>query len=133
MLKTFLASSDRHVSSSVCASVNYFGRLSGDKLQSLYESMRSELGEFVIVDGSDDWNAKDSSRPELFARAFTESTGLKLLAYYHSKTSGITKSGIVVAPEVFDAMTQWYTDTYGLELDTNPRINLVFQSNSTAL
>lgn len=140
-IKTYYKSSGKHVSSSICASVNYFDRLKGPELDALHDRMKSELGEHVIIDGSDDWGANVKHRPENFIMQYNRErlgiqSGPKLLdgvlAYYHSGTSGVTKSGIVVTPETFDALSEWYADKYGDPIDQSG-LRLTFHSNSTAL
>lgn len=131
-LKTYYKSSGMHVSSSICASVNYFDRLTGSDLDALHDRMRAELGEHVIVDGSDDWGSKPEHRPEVFVAAFAKEQGRTPLAYYHSGISGVTKSGVVIKPEDFDALTEWYQAKYGVEIDKTPHLKLTFHSNSTA-
>lgn len=139
--KTYYKSSGAHVSSSVCASVNFFDRLKGSELDALHDRMKTELGEHVIIDGSDDWGAKEHQRPERFMmeynrQRFGVQSGPELnadiLAYYHSGTSGVTRSGVVVSPETFDTLTEWYATKYGVEID-KAGLKLTFHSNSTAL
>lgn len=131
-MKTYMVSCGAHVSSSIGAFTNYFGRKPPAQVAAMHDDMREELGEHVIVDGTDDWNAKVFMRPEVFIREFTKATGREPLALYHSGTSGITKSGVVLRPEDFDELTVWYKGMYGVEIDKTP-LRLTFNSNSTAL
>ena len=130
MLKTYVASASPNTGSS--GFTNYFGRKTPEQLQKLHDDMREELGEFVIVDGSDNWSASDSFRPEIFIRGFTKVTGREPIALYHSGISGMTKSGVVLKPEDFDALTQWYAENYGRTLE-KAGLKLTFMSNSTSL
>jgi hypothetical protein len=133
--RTYYKSSGMHTSSSVCASVNYFDRKSGTELDALHRQMRDELGDFIVVDGSDDWYSNKWDRPESFFVAFNRSrlnvesgpqVNTDLLAYYHSGTSGITKSGIVVSVETFDALAEWYEKEFGHPMNQNPRLKIHF-------
>lgn len=113
---------------------NFIGRMSEDRKMKLHESMKAELGEHVIVNGNDDLRDKLHNRPEYFHMQFKKETGTDgLLALYHSGISGITKSGIVVTPETFDAMTEWYEKTFGHAMVDNPHLTIIYHSNSTAL
>ena len=137
-IRTFMASNDAHVSSS--GFTNYFGRMNAAEVSNLHKNMRAELGEHVIIDGTDDWGAKVEHRPETFFFTYKRSLGIPngpeqcdgLLGYYHSGISGISKSGIVVTPEMFDELSEWYANEYGKAIDAGP-LRLTFNSNSTAL
>lgn len=128
---TYYASSDPHTSGS--GFVNFFGKLSGDNLNKLHQRMVDELGEHVIVDGDDNWFAPEKNRPEVFVRHFASETGCEVLARYHSGISGISFTGVVLRPEDFDRMTEWYKEKYGVEMDANPELAITSNSNSTAL
>lgn len=128
-LKTYQGTGQSHTGSS--GFTNHFGSASPEKLAKLHEQMKAELGEHVIVNGEDNVCSPLNTRPEYFGHHFFRATGRTVLAYYHTGISGVTKSGIVLAPEDFDAMTEWYATEYGMAMTDNRALKLTF--NSTAL
>lgn len=70
----------------------------------------------VIVDGSDDWDAPPTVRPELWAREF----GLRPLAWWHTGTSGQTKSGLVLRRSQYDELRSLYRAEFGCDLEAIP-------------
>ena len=132
-MKTYYESCDAHTSSSIAASVNYWGRLDYASKVKMWKKMEADLGEYVIVDGSDDFNSAKTVRPEVFINEFRQSRPLNevMLAYYHSGTSGITRSGIVVKPEVYAELNEWYFANYGAPLQDVAQITII-SSNDVA-
>lgn len=111
---------------------NYFGRPTPEDIAKLHTKMKAELGEHVIVDGDDDLRSSDEVRMYYTVDKFTKDTGRKPLAYYHTGVSGITRSGIVLTPEDFDAMTEWYEAKFGKTMEA-AGLKLIFNSDSSAL
>lgn len=140
--KQYLAVGGKHVSSSFAASVNYFDSFNPEQSAAVRDRITADVGENVIIDGDDNLHANAKERPEVFIVEYNkqrlgithgEMVNDGVLAYYHSKTSGITNSGIVVSPQTFDALSEWYAQTYGVAIDKNPRLKLYFNCDSTAL
>lgn len=132
--KTYYGSCNASTGSS--GFTNFFGRKTPEQMAKLHAQMIAELPEHVIINGKDDFTEKPQNRPEHFYYTFANerNTGRDdLLAFYHTGVSGITHSGIVVTPECFDAMTEWYKNTFGHEMMDNQNLRIVFHSNSTAL
>jgi hypothetical protein len=84
---------DAHVSSSIGAWVNYFGA-APDKLSCLKTCEEEVQQTCIIVDGSDDWCSPAYSRPQTFVGDLIPAE--KIIAWYHSGISGITKSGFII-------------------------------------
>ena len=63
----------------------------------------------VILNGNDDWNAPTIARiPNLCAEF-----GIKVLAYFHTGTSGIMKSGVVLMKEAHKELKSRTQEKYG--------------------
>ena len=116
----------RHVSSSVGRWVNYTGATHAQYRETRAQVFADFPGSY-IVDGSDDWSAPPERRPQLFCdepRVVERSDGNKKvglgigrpLAFYHSKTSGVTCSGIVISEEQYELLKVRYAETYGCNL-----------------
>lgn len=112
--KNYLAS--RGLYSGRSGFVNYIEGMPIASLKDLHQKMKSDLGEFVIVDGNDDWSAPVEYRPATFVETFVAETGHDYLATYHTGVSGIAKSGIVVSPYVFGKLAEWYKAKFGVEI-----------------
>lgn len=111
-LKEYLPS-QRHVSSSRGAFVNYTGGAPTP------EAVWADFPDAVIVDGSDDWTAPDYRSVWKLQREFDT----PILARFHTGISGITRSGIVVSPDVFDDFRRRYAVRFpGFELTTHLRV-----------
>jgi len=97
------------ISSSVGAWVNYFGQ-APDKFSCLKES-EEKVGEpCVILNGSDDWCAPRESRPQTFVGDLVSSD--KIIAWYHSGVSGITKSGFIIRHSHLKELWQAFVAKY---------------------
>jgi hypothetical protein len=114
-----------HVSSSIGAFVNYIGA-TAEKFAEARAQVFKDFPGCVIVDGSDNWNHHARYRPETFPREPRDFNGEKIglgipqpLAWYHSKTSGISKSGMVLSEEQFALLRERYEATYGSTLAAN--------------
>lgn len=112
MIKTYNPQSS-HISSSVGGWINYIGA-SEKQFKLTREQIFKDYPNSVIVDGTDDWFSQESHRPQLFAEKF----GLKILAYYHSGNSGMTKSGIVISSEDYYILQDKYTKAYNLNVES---------------
>lgn len=119
--KQYLATGGKHVSSSFAASVNYFESFTPEQAQSVRDQIFSDFGENVIIDGSDNLHSPTEFRPEAFMFEYNKERfgveyGSELfadtLAYYHSGSSGITNSGIVVSFDTYLALSSWYYEKY---------------------
>jgi len=101
-LQTFMGNtSETHTSSS--GFTNYFNNRPNP------EAVWRVYPEAVIVDGTDNWSAKDEYRPQRLA----ERAGLNPLAWFHSGISGVTKSGLVLTRADFDKLSAYYLNTFG--------------------
>lgn len=100
-----------HTSSSIGRFVNYFGP-SPDMALALREC-EERVGEpCVILNGSDDWGCERAGRPEWFDREGVLPPG-RVVAHYHSGTSGITRSGIIIRLADLDALRVEYAVKWG--------------------
>jgi len=95
-MRNYLASTGKHTSSH--GFVNYMGGASKERIRETLEAIFNEHPGAVVLDGDDDWYANDCRRPGCFPDIF----GIKPLATFHTGTSGITKSGIVVSRQDFE-------------------------------
>jgi hypothetical protein len=113
-----------HTSSSIGAWVNYFG--SAPDPQVALRECEAAVGEpCVIVDGNDDWGADPSVRPEGFVSRELISQD-KLVAIYHSGSSGISRSGFVIRVKDLDGLrraheAKWPETWKNLRLHLNNR------------
>ena len=94
------------ISSSIGAWVNYNGA-SKEAFNATRSKVFEDFPNSVIVDGTDDWFAPKHRRPETFI-----DLGIKLLAYYHSGISGISKSGIIISHDEFKKLETIYQKKY---------------------
>lgn len=72
---------------------------SSDDVARALEQVFADHPDAVVLDGNDDWYAPDCDRPETYLRHFER---LVPLAFFHSKSSGMSVSGIVVSREDFE-------------------------------
>lgn len=100
----------KHTSSSIGRFVNYFGP-APDKATALRECADLVGEPCVILNGSDDWGCERAGRPELFSHE-----GLieeqRVVALYHSGTSGATHSGIVIRRADLDGLVTVYKEKW---------------------
>lgn len=101
-LKTYMGNRpEAHTSS--YGHTNYFGNKPNP------EAVWKDFPEAVIVDGDDDWNAPDEMRPMVLV----EKAAIQPLAWFHSRSSGITKSGLVLTRADFAKLSSYYLNTFG--------------------
>lgn len=101
-LRTYMGSGiQKHTSS--YGNVNYWDNSPNP------EAVWKDFPKAVIVDGDDDWGAPDEKRPAVLI----EKAGLTPLAYFHSRSSGITKSGLVLTRADFLTLSAYYLNTFG--------------------
>lgn len=96
---------------------NYFAGSSEDVARGL-EKVFADFPDAVVIDGSDDWFAKPWTRPGKFINAFE----IKPLALFHSGSSGVSKSGIIITEEDFDKIVEGFPK-HGWILFTGPQGN----------
>lgn len=108
-LKTYLPGGV-HVSSH--GFVNYMGKAPAP------EAVFADFPDAVIVDGDDNWFAPKEKRPEVLARE----AGVAPLALFHTGISGITRSGVVLAPADYERLREYFTATYGSAIEEHNRI-----------
>jgi hypothetical protein len=89
---------ERHVSSSRAGWVNYTGG------QPKPEAVFTDFPKAVIVNGQDDWYAGVHLRPE----GLKGKLGVDIIAWYHTGTSGISKSGFVCTEEEYTQFAKAY-------------------------
>lgn len=88
---------------------NYFPGTREDIAAALEEVFEDHPGS-VVIDGADNWFWHRYERPETFPRQFD----IQPLAMFHSKISGISKSGIVVTAEDYHKIVREFPDqTWG--------------------
>lgn len=63
----------------------------------------------VLVDGSDDWNAPVSARPQVLLARY----GLAPLAWWHAGASGQALSGALLSPQTWQRFRTAYTREFG--------------------
>lgn len=132
-------------SSSAAAWVNYTGATPA-QYRAMRERVFKDFPGCYIVDGDDNWTAPPERAPQQFCREPQEveiadtrrmiglgtcgtssgaakttkkTVGLGIgqpLAWYHSGTSGITRSGIVITAEQYALLCERYTAAYGCEV-----------------
>lgn len=115
-----------HVSSSVGSWVNYFGA-PPDKLSCLKTCEEEVQQTCIIVDGSDDWGAPACSRPQTFVGEIIPAE--KIIAWYHSGISGITKSGFIIRHSDLKELWFGFIKKYPGKSFTSARIK-VYKINS---
>ena len=115
--KTYMGTGGAHTSSH--GFVNYIGGGKGSRERALAE-VWSEHPDAIIVDGTDDWYAERSARPETFPGTFK----ITILGYFHTGISGISKSGIVLNPEQFALLSERYQAEYNKPINTTLRVYL---------
>lgn len=116
MTKEFNASEEnRHSSSS--GFINYISA-TGEQIRHKLNAVFATHPDAVVIDGDDNWYADDKDRPPVFLNVFN----LQPLATFHTGISGITKSGVVVDQESYQALKDLYAEKYDVEIDKNPRL-----------
>lgn len=95
MTKKYQVSAGAMVSS--YGNVNYTGASKG-RLEAALQQVFADHPGAVVLDGSDDWFASECRSPRLFRYIFD----IKPLASFHTGTSGLSSSGIVVSREDFE-------------------------------
>lgn len=78
--------------------------------------VRHAFPEAIVIDGSDDWDAPEHMRPELFPELF----GTRPLARWHTGASGVSASGLVLSPEEYDRLCSAYRGRFGFHLTAAP-------------
>lgn len=74
----------------------------------------------IVVNGTDNWYADKALRPERFPGTYK----VEFLAYFHTGTSGISSSGIVLSPEQYKQLNVAYTQDTGISLENQPRLRV---------
>lgn len=69
----------------------------------------AELGDVVVVDGTDDWDAPAQFRPEAVAQA----TGTTPLAWWHTGASGHSVSGMILTRREYRRFCRAYRRRFG--------------------
>lgn len=110
-MKRYIASREAHTGTS--GFTNYWGCSQADIDRTL-EKVSQDYPNSVVVDGSDDWNSPKHKRPENFQ--------CEKLALFHSGISGISSSGIVVSPEEYAKLSEWYEKTFSRNIETSCNI-----------
>jgi hypothetical protein len=72
----------------------------------------------VVLDGNDDWYAPQCDRPEVYRRHFD---GLEPVAFFHSRISGMSVSGIVVTREDFERLEREFPSKTWTQIDKPDR------------
>lgn len=72
------------------------------------EDVFADYPEAVIVNGADDWYAEKIRRPEWLKGKL----GVKIIALYHTGTSGISNSGFVCSEEEYAKFAAKYEDAF---------------------
>jgi hypothetical protein len=70
----------------------------------------------VVLDGTDDWFAPESARPELFEDMF----GIDVLALWHTGASGKSTSGIVLSSDQYELLNRRYRTRLGHSIEHAP-------------
>ncbi len=105
-VRVFNASESKSISSS--GFTNHSGATKSG-LHAALDAVFAEWQDAVVIDGDDNWSAHEKNRPEVFARKL----GVTPVALFHTKISGMTHSGIVVASDDFDRLAAGYQAKYG--------------------
>lgn len=110
MMKTYMA-----VSGSVTGSSGFTNHFAAthESLMSALQRCFSDHPDAVVLDGCDDFTDPEWKRPERFVREL----GVQSIALFHSGTSGLTNSGIVIEGADYERLSGLYRDKYGRELD----------------
>lgn len=106
MSKPVFLPGGKHTSSSIGAFVNYFGPKPDPRaaLASCEEMFNEPM---VIIDGSDDWGSPLARRPERFVQEDL------IVGYFHTGTSGMTYSGVVIRQSDYDAIRTSHGAQFG--------------------
>jgi hypothetical protein len=115
MTKVYLACGVPHQGTS--GWINY-SQATAEKSAEVRAEVFKDFPNSVIIDGNDDWYAKEHLRPHYFAQTME----LPILAYYHSGISGLVRSGIVVSADVFRNFEVDYEERYGVPVNQYLRI-----------
>jgi hypothetical protein len=102
----FLGTTEAHVSTS--GFVNFLGGGS-DRVERAQADAWRAFPTAVLIDGSDDWFDPEHARPQVFCTKL----GIDVLGWLHTGLSGITCSGVVLAPDAFDRLAERYRAAYG--------------------
>ena len=106
------------VHTSSFGNVNYWHDARTETPDAMAQRVLAEHPGCVIVNGSDDWNAKPERRPERFAHDL----GIENVAFFHTGISGISSSGVVLTRTEFEKLVGRYMDTYGKDVRKELRV-----------
>ena len=106
---------------------NYFGSAT-ETIDQMVNRVFEETPNCVVVNGTDNWYADTLCKPEvLFNQHFK--TSKEPIAFFHTGTSGISSTGIVIAIEDYNALSKAYQEKYGFAMDKKMKIYFDKSSN----
>jgi len=125
MKKYIPCGTSTHISTS--GFINYFGN-STETIDQMVNRVFKETPNSVVINGTDNWYANTFAKPEaVFNEHFKMSK--EPIAFFHTGTSGISSTGIVIAIEDYNALSKAYQEKYGFAMDKKMKIYFDKSSN----
>ena len=100
--------------------VNYIGNPT-EAIDQMVNRVFKETPNSVVINGTDNWYANTFDMPEIvFKEHFKLSK--EPIAFFHTGTSGISSTGIVIAIEDYNDLSKAYQEKYGFAMDEKLKI-----------
>lgn len=107
--------------------VNYFGNPT-ETIDQMVNRVFKEIPNSVVINGTDNWYANTFDKPEIvFKEHFKLSK--EPIAFFHTGTSGVISTGIVIAIEDYNDLSKAYQEKYGFAMDEKLKIYFDKSSN----
>jgi hypothetical protein len=97
--------------------VNHFG-IPSETMEHMVNRVFEENPNSVIINGTDNWHAPEFAKPEVMFSKMNK----KPIAFFHTGTSGISTTGIVITIEDYNDLSKSYQEKYGFAMDKKLKI-----------